>query len=461
MGRCRVWLLMLVFASAFGACADPAFEQAFDEVKARAGQPDFLVRLVALDQRFPDRLALKVDLGAAYLQAGEGEGARAYLDRGAELAAFSGDEGLKGVRWANLAQAALMGGDGRQAIDYADRALSRRDGRLGVIFTRAKAKLLTGDGAGALADFETGWQTRRETMVAQDFGLFARTLVAAKNFALALEVLEAYRNSFPYEPGTGLLESLCYENLGRPGEAVVAAYVDVNYRLSRGLVEPTQVLTNLRALEAEMQTQADPAKSGLVALQSVEAWSLGRWSRVSFDPGLLEASADACFLHLAALVATGGATGSDLKAYLGLEPRFRDFPSYYLPLLLHRSITSDAEGNPGVREMAERVVNLAPQGPAAREGRAALAKEYGLPPASAEALLTRVEVDQALARGDLSRVLSLLGLPDNPSTQQAVDRLTSLVRSPAWRTALTSLQSDPKAAPSRAKERLNLVLANR
>ena len=442
-----------------GSCGDAVFQQAYDKVKGRAGQADFLGRLVALDQRFPDRLALKVDLGAYYLTTGNADQAQAYLDRGAMLARSSGDENLKSILWADLAETALLRGDAEGAIGYADRALSHQEEKLGVIFTRAKAKLLKNDGSGALGDFRAGWLTRRSTMTAQDFGLFARTLVVAQDYSLAFEVLEAYRKSFPYESGTGLVESVCHENLRRYNEAVLSAFVDVIYQQSRGQIGTKQVLANLGALEVQIKARGTSSKeSGLETLKALEAWTQGHWSRVVFDPALVAASLDARFFQLAALIETGRAQDSDLKAYGALENRFRDFPSYYLPLVRYFKDARKDGDYPGFPELAEKVVNLAPLGPAAQEGRGALARGYGLPPASAQAVLTRSEVDQALGRGELSLVLPLLGLADNPSTQRAVDRLTTLARGPAWRATLSSLQVKTSG---RTKERLNLVLSNR
>ncbi len=213
------------------------------------------------------------------------------MGRGEELAATNDDSQLKSILWANLSQLAFLNQRSTEAIAYADRALQLGGDRVGVIFTRAKAQLVKGNQKEALADFRAGWDSRRMTMTAQDYGLYAKALVAEKQYAQALEVLEAYRDSLPYEVGTGLVESLCYENLGRYDESVLAASIDVNYQLSRGLIPLSRVLENLRNLESQIKSRGvAPEKSGLTTLKAVEAWTTGDWQKVEFDDNLLAAS---------------------------------------------------------------------------------------------------------------------------------------------------------------------------
>ncbi len=109
------------------------FEKSFTDLEGQSGHPDFLPALVALDQKFPDRLALKVDLGAYYLARGDRNLAQGYLSRGEALAGASSDEKLKSVLWADLAQAALLGGDGDTALKYAGLSLQNKEEKLGVI----------------------------------------------------------------------------------------------------------------------------------------------------------------------------------------------------------------------------------------------------------------------------------------------------------------------------------------
>src|SRR4029079_5980228 len=124
--------------------------------------------------------------------------------------------------------------------------------------------------------FKTGWNTHRSTMTAQDFGLYAQALVAAKDYALAFEGLETYRDPLAYEPGRGLVESVCLENLGRYDESVLTALVDVDYQRSRGLITPAQVLQNLSTLEAKLAAKGlAPEKSGLTTVRAALAWSRG------------------------------------------------------------------------------------------------------------------------------------------------------------------------------------------
>ncbi len=241
-------------------------------------------------------------------------------------------------------------------------------------------------------------------MTALDYGLFAKTLMADGQDAEAINVLEAYRDSLPYEVGTGLAESLCYENLGRYDESVLAAYVDVNYQESRGILAPAKVLENVKTLEATIKSRGlAPEKSGLTTLKAVESWVVGDWKKVDFDDRLLAVSPDARFLKLGSLLQGGRVGDEDLKAYSDLERRFRDFPSYYLPLLHYLKEDRKEVRSAGFAVLAEKVVNLAPQGPWGDDGRRALALGYGLPVETSPALLTRAEVDQAIGQADIGK----------------------------------------------------------
>ncbi len=125
------------------SCGDSAFDQEYGAAKKRLAEADGFTRLVELDQKYPEKLALKIDLGAYCLSRGLRDQALAYLRRGEALAGVGSDDGLKSVLWADLAEAALSAGDGDQALRYANLSLENKDEKLGVIFTRAKAHYQT------------------------------------------------------------------------------------------------------------------------------------------------------------------------------------------------------------------------------------------------------------------------------------------------------------------------------
>jgi hypothetical protein len=438
-------------------CSPDPFQSEYAAVQKDAVTHDPWSALVALDQKFPNRLALKIDLGARSWAAGNFQQAEAYWARGETLAGTAGDA-LDAVLWADLAQAALVRGDTAKAVGYADRAVRFKDEKLGAILTRAKAHLARNEDKQALEDFKTGWETKRQTMTAADYGSYARALVADKNYALAFEVLENYRENRPYEPGTGLVESACLENLGRYDESVLAALVDVDYQRSRGLIASEQVIQNLKTLETKIASRGlPPEKSGLTTVRAATAWVQGDYKKVDFDNNLLAASVDARFFRLNAQLRSGRVGDADLKAYANLEARFHDFPSYYLGLISYFRDTRKDYKNEGFAALAERLVNLASSGPFAAEGRSAMALAWSVPSDQAPLLLTRTEIDRALP-GD-PKMVKLLATSDNPSVQYAVVRHQQWAAASAeFRSLLTSLEA---SSSGRVKERLNLVLQSR
>ncbi len=451
------WFLGLAVGAVMVSCAPDPFVSDYAELQRDvASGRDPWSALVALDQKYPNRLALKIDLGARSWADGKFQQAEAYWTSGESLAGSAG-ESLDSVLWADLAQAALVRGDADRALKYADRAVRYKDEKLGAIFTRAKAHLAKKQDDAALADFQSGWETHRKSMSGQDYGLYAQTLIAAKNYAQAFEVLEGYRETLPYELGTGLVESVCLENLGRYDESVLAALVDVDFQQSRGLISAAQVALNLKNLETKIAERGLAAdQSGLTTVKAAQAWVKGDWKSVDFDDRLLASSPDARFFRLHSQLMSGRVNDADLKAYSALEARFHDHPSYYLGLIRYfRDFRKDVR-NPGFAALAERLVNLAPSGPSSAEGRSSLAASWGVPADQAAALLTRAEVDR-LIPGD-PRLVKLLGTSDNPSVQYAVVRLQQWAQNPASKSLLVSLEA---TASGRVKERLNLALQSR
>jgi len=241
-------------------------------------------------------------------------------------------------------------------------------------------------------------------------------------------------------------------------EVALAALVDVDFQRSRGLIASEQVIQNLKTLETKIASRGlPPEKSGLTSVRAAAAWVQGDFKKVDFDDRLLATSADARFLRLSAQLRTGRVGDADLKAYANLEARFHDFPSYYLALLSYFRDTRKDYKNDGFAALAERVVNLAPAGPSAAEGRAALALAWSVPADQASSLLTKAEIDGMLP-GD-PKLIKLLATSDNPSVQYAVIKLQQWAAAGSGsRSLLTSLEA---SSSGRVKERLNLVLQSR
>ena len=411
--------------------------------------------LAALDQKYPNKLELKIDLGARSWSAGNLRQAEAYWRRAETLAGTAGPA-ADAILWADLAQAALLRGDQDAALTYADRAVEYRDEKLGAVFTRAKAHLARHENQQALADFKTGWNTKRSTMTAQDYRLYAKSLMDVQEYAQAFGVLESYRERFSYEQGTGLVESACLEHLGRYDESILLAWADVDFQQSQGRISKTQTAANLRALESKILVRnVPPDRAGLMTVRAVRSLTEGG-RPPGFDAGLLAVSPEARLLEIGVRLRSGHVSETDLKTYAALERRFRSFSSYYQALLVYlRDFRRDV-GSEGFVRLAERLVNCAPAGPQAAEGRAALALAWGIPREFAPVLLTQEEIDRLLP-GD-PRLTSLLTAPDCPAVLHTIEKLRGSASNQEVRSLLVSLKN---SCAGLAKERLDRALQNR
>ncbi len=177
--------------------------------RTRTGS-DLFVGLLALDQEYPGSLALKVDLGAHLLAAGELDKARVYLEAGERLAvrarvsrlvAGARERRLAALLYADLAELSWRTRKSREAADYASVSLSLDpDDPAGALFTRAKARAALRETGESLADFAKGWESRRSTMVPEDYRVYWSLLASEGRSAEALATLAAFEARFRKRP---------------------------------------------------------------------------------------------------------------------------------------------------------------------------------------------------------------------------------------------------------------------
>ncbi len=109
----------------------------------------------------------------------------------------------------------------------------------------------------------SGWCDRKLSMTPWEFVEYSRALSEGRQPTLALAVLDEYRRRFPYDLGTGLAESTCYEQLGRPDESAAATFIDLLYQTSVGLLSEAALQKKPAAPFAkDAGTRVQSAKSG-------------------------------------------------------------------------------------------------------------------------------------------------------------------------------------------------------
>jgi tetratricopeptide (TPR) repeat protein len=470
-------LLLLAGIGSLCACGrgERAFQQSYERATSGRQGEELYRALLALDQRYPDRLVLKVNLGALLLAAGEYEQAYAYLSRGERLLRRSRDPRLHYLLYGNLAEHGLRTGRYQDSRGYAERALQTGcDDEIGVLFTRAKALAAEGSLEPALRDFAEGREQQGARMNLEDFTVYIRTLRRAGAAEPALELYQERQLRFGYLPGQGLEESLLYEELGRIEESLLSAFMELEYERCQGLTDSGTVLRNLSAVAQRLSLSAVPREASAALLRGYRLYILQEWrgAEAAFRAALGLGAAGAVGAPAAAhpfgellplaCALERGASLEELEGYAALETRFRDLPSYYHHLWrgLRRGGGSYALGT--ARGVLEKTILLAPAGPCAAECRVELGRLAGLSPEQGTRLLLGPELSAILRRvreerqpDHLEPVLALLGLPDNLYTTAALLTLQEAASLPA---VAGYLQSRREEAEGRLRERLSGLL---
>ena len=424
-----------------------------------------LLGLLELDQAHPGSLALKVDLGAAFLALGDLEQARIYLGAGKRLAARSKDGQLVALLHAGLAELAWQTGDYDQAARCCETALSLGpEDPAGARFTRARSLAALGETTRALEDFALGWDRQRATMRAEDYIVYARLLAQGGSERRALEVLAERKARFPHGEGISLEESALYERLGLLEESVLCAYEELEYQLYAGGTSVTSILEGLSALERRLGALSPEAgRPARRIAAGLSHHARGQWAHAAEElsnVGAVSALPFGRYILLSARLESGRATGSDFQSYLSLEGLYRDLAGYYYHLWRGLKASGSAAGPP--IEILEKCILLAPRTRAAAESRRELARALGLDPADGEKLLLPSEldaIDRAVrAGGDptlLLPVLELLSTPANRYQARAELMLRALARRRDIRVFLEARQEN---AGGRLGERLAFLL---
>jgi hypothetical protein len=208
-----------------------------------------------------------------------------------------------------------------------------------------------------------------------------------------------------------------------------------------------------RSGDSENTLDNGDAAAVVRAARAVLAFFNGRWKEAAEQFAVLcsddEPDSFARWIFLASLLEGGLAEGgldaraggadygdrrSVLAGYHAIRARYEGFPEYWY----HLASVSGKD--------AERCVDLAPQGPYARQCRQFLAGHFGLDSrGAAEALRTRHEIENLVAAslaggnpGLLEELFPLLALEDNPFTLYALGALNALNSVPVFRDFFTA-----------------------
>ncbi len=476
--RCGAFLCAILLIPSSCAPRQTYFQARHEELARTRTGSALLIGLLALDQEYPNSLALKVDLGAHLLATGELEKARVYLEAGERLAvrtrvnrfgAGEKDRRLAALLYADLAELSWRTKQHREAADYSSVSLSLDpEDPAGALFTRAKARAALRENEESLADFAKGWESRRSAMVPEDFHVYWNLLSSEGRNGEALATLAAYQARFPYEQGIGLAESLLYERTGLIEESILAAFKELEYQRCAGSATEARMLAGLEDLARKLEDPAfNPSRRGKRLVAALGRYAAGDWlGALTALSTITSVSAQPFgrYLLLSAQLEAGKATSADFQSYLSLEPSLRSLASYYHHLWRGLKVCRGLEAVSAAVNIVEKCILLAPRTGIAAESRRELGRIRGLSPADGEKLLLGAELEQiarAIESGAdpalLEPVLALLATPDN--TYQAAGTLM-LEALKANARVEAFLEERRKVSSGRLKERLTFLLGD-
>jgi hypothetical protein len=292
-------------------------------------------------------------------------------------------------------------------------------------------------------------------------GAGEKTAGPAPRFGLE-ELAEAERLG-GFVRGMGLAESSIRETAGDYTGAVIAAYKELAWAFSYGLL-PREFLR--QGLEDILTFKGDSA--GIAGtVKAVLAFIDGNWKEAaemfrSLFPG--EEAGDGlvrwmllvCDMEESRSGSPGASAGAG-SVYGSIRARYDNFPEYWYRGARYFSGSIGAE-------YAERCIALAPQGPFAAECRSILAACLGLDRGAAAVLKSKAEIEGIIARAaetgnpePLAQLLPLIALPDNTYTFYAAGALRALSEGPQFREYLLR---EAARSPGRLAERINYICRN-
>jgi tetratricopeptide (TPR) repeat protein len=461
---CGLFLLL-------SACAgnEAAFQSEYAATAAQKSGPALFSALLLLDQKYPSRLALKVDIGTALLAAGDLEKAGIYLKSGEALAGRSKDKRLKALLYSALSELSSRSGRYPETIELAGKALEfTPNPPVGVLFIRGKAYQAIGRTKEALEDFSLGWSAAPGAMLPEDFRTYSALLIQAARYQEALEAYTEYQVRFLYETGIGLTESLLYEKLGKIEESVIAAFKELEYRRYLAGVPEALILDNLQKLGRKLEDrQWNPEGRGKALVEALQRYVRGDWKEAERSlqkPGPIQDLPFGRYLLLSARLEATLAAEADFQNYRLLEPYLKGLPAYYYHLWRGMRSGSGTYTPAIARPVLEKCILLAPQTPFALDGRRELGRLIGLAPAEGQKLLLAPELEsigrQVVSGADLGRLNPVLELLSTPDSEYQLSAVLLLKQLKSREQVHEYLAERARTSTGRLKERLAFVMSD-
>ena len=258
----------------------------------------------------------------------------------------------------------------------------------------------------------------------------------AGNISVLLEEIAELERAGAYQRGMGFVESEMKEKTGDYAGAVVAAFKEMARLYGFGEIQRYDLEQGLdRAIALEGQDERDLAVPAALALQAFleKRWDDAEKMLAGIFPEIEELDDFINWMLLSCAIEKDPGDRKAASVYKAIRARYTQFPEYWYrgAKIFKGSIASD---------YAEKCINLAPEGPFARECRNILGSLSGLRTEDSAALKSKWEIEsriiQAVNSGNpvlLEQLMPLIALPENPYTLYALGALKALASIPIYR----------------------------
>jgi len=232
----KIIIVLCIALMAFTSCSKGADSACMTEMDALMNEKkgdELLEGLVALDQKYKDVLALKINISGMLLMKNEYQTAGDYLKAGLPLVKKSKNDGEKYVFYTNMAQYCFKSKDPSKCIEYAKMALDiNKDDPLGTKLTMAKAYSNLEDAASALKILRDEWAVSHEKFAEEDMAcllyLLGMEADCADNMAIVVSIYDEFLIRRPNTKRMGLQQASVLEEAGYMLSALVASFSELD-----------------------------------------------------------------------------------------------------------------------------------------------------------------------------------------------------------------------------------------
>ncbi len=318
---------------------DKAFQSDFDAVVKSKQGAELIEAIKELDNKYKNRLVLKINLSALYLSAGEFEKAVPYFNEGLNLVEKSRKSDEKYMFYANYAEYLLRTEKYPESESYARKSLENtREDSLGTALTLAKAMTAQKKYNEAYSLFKESWKSIGLLFTEEDINAFIFVLAqvpsSEENLIIHVTLLDELRVKNPRLNKIGLDQARLLERAGAPLSALFAIFSELEISRYKGNIDNAGIERNLNAIADKFNNPElnELGQAGLKIIEGYADFINEKWDMADAVFTQLKPELPITFyyyLKLASRLETGFGAKEDFAAYVTLERNYSSMQGYY------------------------------------------------------------------------------------------------------------------------------------